>query len=184
MRMHPAPVFLASLITLLPSVSLAAPASVSYSTAPSQIDAYDFAEITATVASPDTHDPFEDATLTGTLTTERQPSLGRRWLLRLHRRRHLPHPLHGPGRRLQVLRHLQARRFHKILNRNFPRRGSSQARPHCRRSPVPLALYLREPVSITSSTEPRRIGWWAGATTTPFNTASTASTGSRSIGCA
>ena len=68
--MHPAPVFLASLITLLPSVSLAAPASVSYSTAPSQIDAYDFAEITATVASPDTHDPFEDATLTGTLTTE------------------------------------------------------------------------------------------------------------------
>ena len=68
--MHPAPVFLASLITLLPSVSLAAPASVSYSTAPSQIDAYDFAEITATVASPDAHDPFEDATLTGTLTTE------------------------------------------------------------------------------------------------------------------
>jgi Protein of unknown function (DUF4038)/Domain of unknown function (DUF5060)/Putative collagen-binding domain of a collagenase len=70
MRMNPAPVFLASLIALLPSVSLAAPASVSYSTAPSQVDAYDFAEITATVASPDAHDPFEDATLTGTLTTE------------------------------------------------------------------------------------------------------------------
>lgn len=70
MRMNPAPVFLACLIALLPGVSLAAPASVSYSTAPVQIEAYDFAEITATVASPDAHDPFEDATLTGTLTTQ------------------------------------------------------------------------------------------------------------------
>ena len=68
--MNPAPVFLACLIALLPGVSLAAPASVSYSTAPVQIEAYDFAEITATVASPDAHDPFEDATLTGTLTTQ------------------------------------------------------------------------------------------------------------------
>ncbi len=68
--MNPAPVFLACLIALLPGVSLAAPASVSYSTAPVQIEAYDFAEITATVALPDAHDPFEDATLTGTLTTQ------------------------------------------------------------------------------------------------------------------
>src|ERR1700739_4082035 len=71
-----AQIFLGSLIALLPGVSLAAPASVSYSTAPSQINAYDFAEITATVASPDARDPFEDATLTGTLTTE---DGSRRW---------------------------------------------------------------------------------------------------------
>jgi Protein of unknown function (DUF4038)/Domain of unknown function (DUF5060)/Putative collagen-binding domain of a collagenase len=70
MRIKPARIVLAFLLALLPGVSLAAPASVSYSTAPAQIDAYDFAEITATVASPDAHDPFEDATLTGTLTTE------------------------------------------------------------------------------------------------------------------
>jgi hypothetical protein len=63
-------IFLGSLIALSPAISLAAPASVSYSNAPSQIEAYDFVEITATVLSPDAHDPFEDATLTGTLATE------------------------------------------------------------------------------------------------------------------
>jgi Protein of unknown function (DUF4038)/Domain of unknown function (DUF5060)/Putative collagen-binding domain of a collagenase len=63
-------IFLGSLIALSPAPSLAAPASVSYSTAPSQIEAYDFVEITATVLSPDAHDPFEEATLTGTLATE------------------------------------------------------------------------------------------------------------------
>jgi hypothetical protein len=63
-------ILLGSLIALSPAISLAAPASVSYSSAPSQIEAYDFVEITATVLSPDAHDPFEDATLTGTLTTE------------------------------------------------------------------------------------------------------------------
>jgi hypothetical protein len=63
-------IFLASLIALSSAPSLAAPAGVSYSSAPSQIEAYDFVEITATVLSPDAHNPFEDATLTGTLTTE------------------------------------------------------------------------------------------------------------------
>jgi hypothetical protein len=63
-------IFLGSLIALSPAPSLAAPASVSYSSAPSQIEAYDFVEITATVLSPDAHDPFEDATLIGTLATE------------------------------------------------------------------------------------------------------------------
>ena len=60
----------ASILTLLPGVCLAAPASVSFSTAPTQVEAYDFAEITATVASPDARDPFEDATLTGSFATE------------------------------------------------------------------------------------------------------------------
>src|ERR1700733_4321752 len=70
MRINPGSVFLAVFLALLPGVSLAVPAGVSYSTAPPQVDAYDFAEITATVAAPDARDPFEDATLTGTLTTE------------------------------------------------------------------------------------------------------------------
>ncbi len=63
-------IFLGSLIALSPAASLAAPASVSYSSAPLQIEAYDFVEITATILSPDARDPFEDATLTGTLATE------------------------------------------------------------------------------------------------------------------
>ncbi len=66
----PGRLLLASLLTLLPGVCLAAPASVSFSTAPTQVEAYDFAEITATVASPDAHDPFEDATLTGSFAAE------------------------------------------------------------------------------------------------------------------
>jgi hypothetical protein len=62
--------FLALYVGALPGVVLAARTSVSYSNAPSQIDAYDYAEITATVASPDARDPFEDVTLTGTLESE------------------------------------------------------------------------------------------------------------------
>jgi uncharacterized protein DUF4038/uncharacterized protein DUF5060/collagenase-like protein with putative collagen-binding domain len=63
-------IFLGSLIALSSAPSLASPAGVSYSSAPSQIEAYDFVEITATVLSPDAHNPFEDATLAGTLATE------------------------------------------------------------------------------------------------------------------
>jgi Protein of unknown function (DUF4038)/Domain of unknown function (DUF5060)/Putative collagen-binding domain of a collagenase len=70
MRINPGPVFLAVLFALLPRVSFAAPASVSYTTAPAQVYTYDFAEITATVASPDAHDPFVDATLTGSFAAE------------------------------------------------------------------------------------------------------------------
>lgn len=62
--------FLALFVGMLPGVAAAAPKSVSYSNAPSQIEAYDYAEITATVAFPDARNPFEDATLTGTLETE------------------------------------------------------------------------------------------------------------------
>ncbi len=50
-------------------VASAAPKTVSYSTVPSPIDAYDYVEVTATIESPDARNPFEDATLTGTLST-------------------------------------------------------------------------------------------------------------------
>lgn len=49
----------------IPGISFAAPKDVSYSLPAAQVVAYDYAEITATVASPDARDPFEDATLTG-----------------------------------------------------------------------------------------------------------------------
>src|ERR1700736_536261 len=62
--------FLALFIGTLPGVVLAAPKGVSYSNAPSQIDAYDYAEITAIVDYPDARDPFVDATLTGSFETE------------------------------------------------------------------------------------------------------------------
>jgi len=47
---------------------LALPADVSFSVLSSQVKAYDFAEITARVSSPDAANPFEDATLTGSFT--------------------------------------------------------------------------------------------------------------------
>ncbi|MGC2402710.1 MAG: DUF4038 domain-containing protein [Acidobacteriaceae bacterium] len=59
-------VFLAVLATLLPAVSFAAPKGVAFSSAPAQIEAYDYVEISATIESPDATDPFVDATFTGT----------------------------------------------------------------------------------------------------------------------
>lgn len=59
-----------SMIVIFPAVSRADPKDVSYSTVPSQIETYGYAEITATVTSPDARNPFEDVTLTGTIETE------------------------------------------------------------------------------------------------------------------
>lgn len=61
---------LAPVVIVLPGVVLAAPKSVSFSNAASQIEAYDYAEISATVDSPDPADCFKDASLTGTFETE------------------------------------------------------------------------------------------------------------------
>lgn len=44
---------------------MAFPTAVIYSAPPAQVEAYDYAEITATVLSPDAANPFEDVTLTG-----------------------------------------------------------------------------------------------------------------------
>ena len=60
-------IFLGSLIALSPAASLAVPASVSYSSAPSQIEAYDFVEITATVLSPTRMIPLRTQRLPGLL---------------------------------------------------------------------------------------------------------------------
>jgi hypothetical protein len=54
---------------LSPSVLPASPADVSFSQPAAQIDRFDFVEIAATVRAPDARDPFEDATLAGTLET-------------------------------------------------------------------------------------------------------------------
>ncbi len=52
-----------------PAFVNAAPGAVTFSQSSSQIDRYDFVEITATVTTPDARNPFEDATLTGTMQT-------------------------------------------------------------------------------------------------------------------
>ena len=62
--------FLLVFIALSTAVAVATPQTVAFSSVPSQIDAYDYVEVTATVASPDARDPFEDAALTGTLLME------------------------------------------------------------------------------------------------------------------
>ncbi len=56
---------LALLVVMLPGLALGTPKSVSFSTASAQVDAYDYAEISATVDVPDARDPFTDATLSG-----------------------------------------------------------------------------------------------------------------------
>lgn len=47
----------------------AAPAEILFSSAPAQVERFDYVEITATVKSPDVRNPFTDASLTGTLET-------------------------------------------------------------------------------------------------------------------
>ncbi len=61
---------LALSVATLPARVLAAPKDVSYSNAPSEVEAYDYAEVAATLKSPDARNPFTDATLTGTLEAE------------------------------------------------------------------------------------------------------------------
>jgi hypothetical protein len=57
-------------VVTMSAVACAAPRSVSYSISPSPIEAYDYAEVTATVDSPDARDPFKDASLSGTFETD------------------------------------------------------------------------------------------------------------------
>lgn len=47
----------------------AAPAEILFSSAPAQVERFDYVEITATVKSPDVRNPFTDASLTGRLET-------------------------------------------------------------------------------------------------------------------
>jgi len=61
---------LALSVATLPARVLAAPKDVSYSNPPSEVEAYDYAEVAATLNSPDARNPFTDATLTGTLEAE------------------------------------------------------------------------------------------------------------------
>src|SRR3979409_1466567 len=60
----------ALLVATLPIVALAARKDVSYSNAPSQVEAYDYAEVSATLSFPDARNPFTDATLSGRLEAE------------------------------------------------------------------------------------------------------------------
>jgi hypothetical protein len=60
----------------IPAVLFAVPKDVSFTQSATSVDAYDFVEITATVAAPDVGNPFTGATLTGSF--ERADG-GKRW---------------------------------------------------------------------------------------------------------
>jgi Protein of unknown function (DUF4038)/Domain of unknown function (DUF5060) len=59
-----------SILGVLHPAAAATPKKVSYSVAPARVETYDYVEITASVETPDAHDPFEDATLSGTFERE------------------------------------------------------------------------------------------------------------------
>lgn len=61
--------FSKSLALLYAATALSAPSGVQFQQSSNTADAYDFVEITATVASPDTPDPFTDASLSGSFET-------------------------------------------------------------------------------------------------------------------
>jgi hypothetical protein len=61
--------FSIAIVVLSPLTMAASPADVLFSSAPAQVDRFDYVEITATIQAPDVRNPFTDATLTGTLET-------------------------------------------------------------------------------------------------------------------
>ncbi|MFZ0303651.1 MAG: DUF5060 domain-containing protein [Terracidiphilus sp.] len=61
--------FSIGIVALTPLALSADPAEVSFSTAPVQVERFDYVEITASVMTPDVRNPFTDAALTGTLET-------------------------------------------------------------------------------------------------------------------
>lgn len=67
-RVRRTTLFLA-LAGVVPLCAAAAPRGVTFSEAPSHVDVFDYAEVAATVDGPDAANPFEDATLSGTLET-------------------------------------------------------------------------------------------------------------------
>jgi hypothetical protein len=56
-------------VVLWPTVLIADPADVSFSSSPAQVERFDYVEITASVRAPNVHNPFTDASLTGVLET-------------------------------------------------------------------------------------------------------------------
>jgi Domain of unknown function (DUF5060)/Protein of unknown function (DUF4038) len=62
-------VFLFALAVLSLSILLAVPADVSFTKAAAQVARFDFVEISATVPAPDATNPFENASLSGSLET-------------------------------------------------------------------------------------------------------------------
>ncbi len=60
---------LIAMVAVSPLISSASPADVSFSSAPSQVDRYDYVEIIASIRRPDAANPFEDASLTGVFET-------------------------------------------------------------------------------------------------------------------
>ena len=67
--MRIARVFLFALAELSPSILLAVPADVSFTKPAAQVARFDFVEITLIVPTPDATNPFEDASLSGSLET-------------------------------------------------------------------------------------------------------------------
>ena len=61
--------FSIGIFALSPLMLAADPAEVTFSTAPAQVERFDYVEITATVRTPDVRNPFTDASLTGTIET-------------------------------------------------------------------------------------------------------------------
>ena len=59
-----------AIAVLLPQMAIAGPQAVSFSQSAAQVERYDYVEITTTLHSSDVRDPFEDASLTGTVETE------------------------------------------------------------------------------------------------------------------
>jgi Domain of unknown function (DUF5060) len=137
-------------LTLMP-VLLGRPREVSFSQPPTSIQAYDFAEITVTVAAPDVRNPFIDATLHGSFgksTGERTAVEG------------FCDSPDGSVFRIRFMPSSSGDYSYSITYKQ----GDFE------KSQTGATSSGKAPASITSSTALRRSGCWVGGTRTPSNT--------------
>jgi hypothetical protein len=163
-------VFLFALAVLSPSILLAVPADVSFTKPAAQVARFDFVEISATVSAPDATNPFEDASLSGSLETadgSHHWAVDGFW-----------DSSDGALFRIRFMASLAGDYKYSVTYEqssftNPPPADSalSKLKSAASSPSIPSTRGTssgREPVSITSSTEPRRIGWQAFVMTTPF----------------
>ena len=81
---------------LLPGLLPLPPRSVSFSQSTTELEAYDFVEITAQVSAPHALNPFTDAAIRGTFeTTRRKQAMASGRILRCRGWKRLPDPFHA-----------------------------------------------------------------------------------------
>ena len=156
------------LAALCPLAISAAPGGLTFSQSAEQVDRYDYVEITAAVSAPDVRNPFEDASLSGTM----ESADGHHWTVdgfadsvdgSVYSIRFMPP---AAGEYKYSVTYKQGEFTEDVERQRFAPWKRTGADCCASIRSIPGTLCGKAPGSISSSMAPPRTGWWAGATTT------------------